>query len=167
MQNLLFAVEPNALETLLIDAQTPKDVCRDPQIRDQLDLQNSGAAMHELLTAQPVGAVYPPLHHAITAEYSFPHVRSAHGPVCYNSAVVVADIHAALQQISTEQFRQRYHAHAESLGNSVPESGRSGSQSEAEIEQLSIMFLRLKAFYGHAHEHNSAVISMILTDFRG
>lgn len=160
-QIILYRLNPNDLETLLIDAEKVEEIDRSDYIQDHLDLGHDWQALHYLFTGVEIGGT-PPLAFAILAEYPFVHVHSQQHPVRYNHSVMASEIFQALETLSTRDFRQRYDAEKMRDSHVYPDHWGE-NEPEQELDQLTQTFIRLKTFYQHVHEHNDAVISRVVS----
>jgi hypothetical protein len=93
MQMLLFALKPNTLEQLILNANEPQDIINCEEILYRLQLDTTWPALDFLLQNYPIlKEALHPIHPLTT--------RSMQGAqVHYNTAVRVGDVYEALNNL--------------------------------------------------------------------
>lgn len=160
MDTILLSIEPNDLETILIDAETIQEIYRDRDLKNKLNLKESASILHFLLTGKESGGEAP-LSFTIFGEYPFVHIQTVVESAKYNSAVIVAEIAEALHLLSTEEIKRRFEQEEFKRSQLYHHLN---SNNLITLELLLENFIRLKFFYGHAHENNQAVISLQVSE---
>ena len=155
MDAILYLVQPNDLETLILEAETPQDVLDSPFMQHSLFLGQAWDALNPLLN--PQGHSDTPLAYAIRAEHPISDRRPGLSlAVHYNTVVRVAEIHQALSALSVEEIKKRYQL---SIANIAPEH-------ELKLAELKLIYLQLQNMYRDAVRQNLTVLSVIQDSIR-
>lgn len=157
MNAILLAIEPNDLEILMIEAETPDEIYHATSIRSKLNMGETWQALQALLS-KDAGAEQQALNFAIQAEYPFSHPTLSVANLCYNPVIEVDEITKALQRISIDQFKHRYDSDWLNQQKLFPFNW--GKDPDKEERELVMLFGQLKNFYELAQQHNHAVITL-------
>jgi hypothetical protein len=149
MQMLLFALDANTLEQLILNAQQPQDIIDCDAILYRLQLDENWQALDALLQSDPVlKEALHPIHPLTT--------RTLQGVKAhYNTVVRVSDVYDALNHLESSeviQEKQVKQIQAASIE-------REDSVNEL-LASLHLSFNQLQNFYYHAAEHNLVVVSL-------
>lgn len=155
MDAILYLVQPNDLETLILEAETPQDVLDSSFMQHSLFLGQAWDVLNPLLN--PQGHSDTPLAYAIRAEHPISDRRPGLSlAVHYNTVVRVAEIHHALSALSVEEIKKRYLL---SIANIAPEH-------ELQLAELKLIYLQLQSIYRDAVRQNLTVLSVIQDSIR-
>lgn len=155
MDAILYLVQPNDLEILILEAETPQDVLDSPFMQHSLFLGQAWDVLNQLLNPQSHSDT--PLVYAIQAEHPISDRRPGLSlAVHYNTVVRVAEIHQALLVLSVEEIKKRYQL---SIADIAPEH-------ELKLAELKLIYLQLQNMYRDAVRQNLTVLSAIQDSIR-
>ena len=149
MQKLLLAFTANTLEQLILNHQSVTDIVESDQIQYRLQLDDAWPALNaHLQNNMLLKEVLQPIH-------PLDMQPSQDVTVSYNTAVRVAQVYEALNELELNDFIQEKHVHALHKKNIVVD------QSVDEVlASLRMTLNQLQNFYYQAAEHNLVVVAV-------
>ncbi len=124
-----------------------------------LDLNKSWEGLFYIITGYPLaelGNIQPPLEWSIFGSESVDDEQDlGYGPARYSTAEQVAQIIAVLQNLSSEQFKQRFKPEEMMSKGIYPEIWDEGNDA---YEFLAHYFTELKEFYRRAAQNGQVII---------
>lgn len=147
------AIQDRAVEIMAAMYNAQADTTR-------IDLDKDWHAMHYLLTSdtsmEPLHNPDNPLHNIVMGGYPTA-IEASYGPARCLSQVEISAIVAALANIAVDELRDKFSADDFNRHGIYP-NPRPGGWSEEEVEDLFVLFLKLKAFFEAALEANEVIL---------
>lgn len=157
MDTLLLSIQPNALETLMLESISEQDVLDSKHIESHLLLGQSWKILQTLLQGSFKSGTSL-LALSVQAEHPLSERQTQLKEVRYNTVVRVVEVQEALEKLDVDDFKK--HMQNNCLKRLEQEHGIRTETIELQFAELSLLFVQLKNFYQHAAEHNFAVVSV-------
>lgn len=157
MDTLLLSIQPNALETLILESISVDDVLDSEHIKSKLLLGKNWKILQTLLQGSFKSGTSL-LALSVQAEHRLSERQKQLDDVRYNTAIRVVEVHEALEKLAIDDFKK--HMQTTCLKRLEQEHGIQTESIELQFSELGLLFAQLRNFYEHAAKHTYAVMSV-------